>query len=77
MKPEEITTEGTYWEYCTLYSDRIYVREQVDGKWENRSLEELNPRRRVVRIKEMMSRGIIPTRIVMDDEKEWEGECDG
>ena len=47
-------TESEYWEYCTLYSRPIFVREQIDGKWDSVSLEDLPPERRVYHIKKMM-----------------------
>ncbi len=68
MKHEDIKTDSDYWEYCTLYSKGIFVREQVNGKWTNRSLEELSPERRVHHIKRMMTQGIIPVRILSEEE---------
>ena len=68
MKAEDIRTESDYWEYCTLYSNGIFVREQVNGKWDNLSLEELSPERRVYHIRRMMEAGIIPTRVLTEEE---------
>jgi hypothetical protein len=70
MRPQDITTEGEYWEYCTLYSDKIFVREEVEGKWQSVSLNDLSPQRRAVRIKEMLNRNHIPVRIIDENESE-------
>lgn len=63
MTEDQIKTESDFWEYCTIYSKEIFVREKnCDGKWFNSSLEDLTPLRRVYHIKRMLARGFIPTR---------------
>jgi hypothetical protein len=68
MHHDDIKSESDYWEYCTIYSRYIFVRERVDDKLDSYSLEELEPELRAKQIKRMMEKGIIPTRIKTDDE---------
>lgn len=70
MTHEDIKTEADYWEYCTIYSKYIFVREKIgeEGGWGNASLEELPPVRRAFHIKRMLEKGIIPTRLKTPEE---------
>ena len=70
MHHEDIKSESDYWEYCTTYSQLIFVREQFNKKWGAYSLEDLDPELRAKHIKRMLDCGIIPIRIKTDKEME-------
>ena len=63
MDSREILSQADYWKYCTIHSKSIFVREEVDGRWTNSSLEGLSPERRAYHINRMLEAGIIPVRI--------------
>lgn len=68
MDTTDIQTDGDYWEYCTLYSQYIFVRVKQGGKWGPVSLEELEPTVRVHHIKRMLADGHLPCRVKTDGE---------
>lgn len=51
------------------YEQGIYVREQVDGQWENPSLAELSPERWAHHVNRMLGQQIWPVRLKEEGEE--------
>ena len=55
-------------EYIVKYSDDIYVREQINGKWDSYSLTEMPTKLALVHVMGWIKEGKIPHRILRNEE---------
>jgi len=56
-------------DYIVQYSDVIYVREQVNGKWGSYSLKELPSELALKHAIRFIKEGIVPVRILREGER--------
>jgi hypothetical protein len=68
MESDDIKTESDFWAYCVLWQHDIYVREKIDGKWDNVPLSQLTPEQQVSYIRKWMADGHIPVRVVKSEQ---------
>lgn len=65
-KPE---TEAEFLAYILEYQDDIYVRAELEGKWQPVALSKLEPIERANRILRFLLEGIVPVRILREEPK--------
>lgn len=56
-------------DYIVKYADNIYVREQIDGKWDSYSLTEIPTKLTLKWAMTFIKEGRVPYRIIKDEEK--------
>lgn len=54
--------------YIRRYEDGIFVREQIDGKWDSVALSALSPKRWAYYLDQWLTDGHIPVRVKEDSE---------
>lgn len=63
MKSSEVKTIGDQCKYIELFMHDIFVREFVDGKWQNMALAELPAEAAIKHTLRFIREGIIPIRL--------------
>jgi len=66
MKYEEVKTVEDLCDYIVIWAKDIYVRDQVDGKWDGYSLLELPAEKAIYHALRFIKEGLIPVRILAD-----------
>lgn len=63
MEASDVKTIGDLANYISLHKRSIYVREQIDGKWDSYSLSELPADLAIDHTLRFIQQGIVPVRI--------------
>lgn len=56
-------------DYCIRYSASIFVREEMEGKWDSYALQELPTRKALEHIRRWHQTGHHPVRVLAEGEK--------